>query len=58
MKEVLFKFDVDDIVHVKKLPIVVGVVKMCSFDRGGISYYVTSEKSSEWWHEDQLASND
>jgi len=55
MKEVLFKYDVNEIVCVKAINIR-GVVKMCAFDRGGIAYYITTDKSSEWWHEDQLES--
>lgn len=54
MRKVEFEFDVDDIVHVKRFVNITGIVKMCAYDRSGNNYYVTADKRSEWWHEDQL----
>jgi len=56
MKEVLFKYDVDEKVLVKAIDnkVIVGIVSMCALDRGGKSYYVNMGENAVWWHEDQL----
>ena len=56
MKEVLFKFDIDQKVLVKAVDEkeIIGIIQMCAYDRGGISYYINMGENTAWWHEDQL----